>query len=241
MHNLLATKKNLPKNFLQVIIAYLILIIVAFITYQSLNTIKDFNKNNISKGLNTVLQTTQESLLIWVKHRKVIILDLATNPQVVSFTEQLLAANSNKSNIEKSNTIKKLQRIIMPSLARYEDDNFFIIAPSRKVLASLHSHQTSKDIPIKGDSEQYLTQSFKGTKTFIPPLLIPSSDKNSFEKQAAIFFTAPISSSSGDIIAVLVIQVDPFKRFSEITQLGRLGSTGETYAFNDQAMLISQS
>lgn len=51
----------------------------------------------------------------------------------------------------------------------------------------------------------------------------------------------PIKNSQGKIIGALAVQIDLKNRFSEITNLGRMGNTGETYAFNEKGEMITAS
>ena len=46
-----------------------------------------------------------------------------------------------------------------------------------------------------------------------------------------MFFAAPIKNIKGNIIAVVTQPVDPSMDFSRLIQLGRIGKSGETYAF----------
>lgn len=56
-----------------------------------------------------------------------------------------------------------------------------------------------------------------------------------------MFVGAPIKDETGKIIAVLTLRISPTEAFSKILQRGRIGETGETYAFNDKTNLISES
>jgi PAS domain S-box-containing protein len=52
---------------------------------------------------------------------------------------------------------------------------------------------------------------------------------------------AAIVGEDGSIIAVLVLEIDPEQDFTQILQRGRIGDSGESYAFNDRGLLISES
>jgi diguanylate cyclase (GGDEF)-like protein len=56
-----------------------------------------------------------------------------------------------------------------------------------------------------------------------------------------IFVGSPVRNENGEIIAVFVLRMDPYIHFIRITQLGRIGQSGETYAFDKQGRLISES
>ena len=56
-----------------------------------------------------------------------------------------------------------------------------------------------------------------------------------------MFIASPILNRSQEVIAVLAERYNPHETFSEILKLGRLGRSGETYAFNSDAYLVSGS
>jgi diguanylate cyclase (GGDEF)-like protein len=56
-----------------------------------------------------------------------------------------------------------------------------------------------------------------------------------------MYVVTPISSAAGKVIAALAIQLDPVGDFSSVTRLGRIGVSGETYAFDADGFLLSES
>jgi len=54
-------------------------------------------------------------------------------------------------------------------------------------------------------------------------------------------FTAPIRNQAGDVIAALALHADPRLDFTRTTNLARLEKTGETYAFDRQGRLLTES
>jgi len=55
-----------------------------------------------------------------------------------------------------------------------------------------------------------------------------------------MFFVAPIKNLQGQIIATVARQIDPSQDFTRLIQLGRIGNTGETYAFGRYGKLLSE-
>ena len=56
-----------------------------------------------------------------------------------------------------------------------------------------------------------------------------------------MFVAAPVRDNNFQVVAVLALRTRPEKEFTRILQLGRIGSSGETYAFNEQGVMISNS
>lgn len=71
---------------------------------------------------------------------------------------------------------------------------------------------------------------------FVPPSLM---NGNTLPQMG---FIAPISTTADSKpIGVLVVRIDPRGSFSELFKAGQLGTTGETYAFDQQGRMISES
>ena len=56
-----------------------------------------------------------------------------------------------------------------------------------------------------------------------------------------MFFAAPIKNKQNSVIAVVTQRIDSSQDFSRLTQLGRIGKSGETYAFGRYGKLLSAS
>ena len=71
---------------------------------------------------------------------------------------------------------------------------------------------------------------------FVPPMLMEGG------KLPRMGFIAPVAPSAGaKPVGVLVMRIDPREAFSKLLHAGQLGETGETYAFDQQARMISDS
>ena len=71
----------------------------------------------------------------------------------------------------------------------------------------------------------------------------PSKVRNHSASQGLPFMTAsaPIPDQRGTPIAILTFGFDPRDEFTETTRMGRLGKTGETYAFDRNGRLLTTS
>ena len=56
-----------------------------------------------------------------------------------------------------------------------------------------------------------------------------------------MFVAAPIRDDSFQVVGVLALRIDPEQEFSRILSLGQFGETGETYAFDKEGRMVSNS
>ncbi|MGD8925409.1 MAG: cache domain-containing protein [Thioalkalispiraceae bacterium] len=193
-------------------------------------------------SLQTVLITTQEALHIWIDQRKFDIDDITENSEILRSTSILL---NHKIDTRHSQSLETIRSIMAPRLSRYGDRDFLIISPDRKNLASMIDTKIGRTSFIHKQRKAYLDSAFKGATVFIPTIYSDTvrtkfglSDNTTVP---AIFIAAPIKNLSGKIIAVLALKINLKRHFTRITQLSRIGETGETYAFDDKGILISES
>jgi PAS domain S-box-containing protein len=98
---------------------------------------------------------------------------------------------------------------------------------------------------IANQSLNLLNRAFKGEAVMVPPIwsyvpLSPSSESKP-KSTPTMFFAAPIKNLEGKIIAAVIQRVDPSMDFTRLIQLGRIGKSGETYAFGRYGKLLSES
>ena len=56
-----------------------------------------------------------------------------------------------------------------------------------------------------------------------------------------MFVLAPIVDEQLQVVAMLGLKIRPEREFTRILQLGQLGNTGETYAFDASGLLLSNT
>jgi hypothetical protein len=61
------------------------------------------------------------------------------------------------------------------------------------------------------------------------------------QDQPVMMASFPIPGESGIPVAILFLLIDPESEFTEILQRGRMGESGESYAFNKNGKMISES
>ena len=218
------------------------IVLIIAVAWYELSKIEKQSRDSIRASLQTVLIATQEALHIWIDQRKFDIDDITSNGELLRSTEILL---TRKIDTRHSQSLEAIRSIMGPRLSRYGDRDFLIISHDRKNVASMIDEKIGRTSFIHQQRKEYLDSAFEGATVFVPTIYSDTvkakfglSDKS---KIPAIFIAAPIKNLNGKIIAVLALKINLKRHFTRITQLSRIGSTGETYAFDDKGILISES
>jgi len=198
-------------------------------------------RNEMGSALTAVLQTTHEALRIWEDHHSGVIREIAGDPQFVNLTERLLRVPRNKAGLIASGELAGVRRYFAGLRRDNGNARFGIIASDQVGIASLRNNDIAVPNIISIERGEFLARAFGGETVLVPPVHSDVKPGDGQEETAAMFFATPVNDRFGDTIAVLTLRVDVAEDFTRIMRLGRLGETGETYAFDADAHLISDS
>jgi len=225
-----------------------IIAIFSFV-YSAINHIELESKENINKSLTAVLHTTQEALNLWAEEQLKEVFYAAESEKIRKLTASLLAiTQSNDEQIVAAKQIAittKLKGLILDEFSFAHYENFAIISANRITLSSMHNEQIGHESIINVQRKYYLDRVFSGESIFIPTVSFEQSVITQEDKTAhrayAIFIAAPIYNKQGKVIAAIALGIDPGENFTRILQLGQIGKSGETYAFDKAGVLITES
>ena len=235
----------MAQKFLGFAISIIFIALIVTTAWYALATIDQKTRIRTRDALQTVLLSTQETLHIWVNQRKLDTLELARNDTLIRLTRDLINEKHKSESKEYQSVLALIRNFMRPKLSRYGDRDFFIIFTDKKNIASMRNTNIGKQNLIQTQRKEYLANAFEGETMFIPTIhsdIRLTNDSNlSNENEPSIFIASPLNDFDGKLLAVLAIQINLNRQFTRITQLGRLGQTGETYAFDEKATLISES
>ena len=213
-----------------------------FIVFQY---IKYQVKNDILSAISTVNETTEQSIELWINETKSTVESWAVKNEIlITYVETLLQSPQTNADLTTHLTTEKIRHYFAPLIESKDYKGFFILSPKNINIAASHDDHLGKAcLLLEGDD--VLKEVIKGKTILSLPQSLETSLYGTKGKQAAnlatMFVTTPIYNKHKQIIAVLSLQMDPRLNFSRLLQLGRIGESGETYAFNRAAKLISES
>ena len=219
--------------------------IVIIIAWMALSNVQEKVQADAGDALQTVLQTTQESLNLWAENKKFDLSQLAADPRGVLLVERLLETPRDKDALLKSRELRELRKFFQSNKDRFGKAGFFVIAPDFINIASMRDSNIGAKNLIANQALDLLNRAFRGETVMISPIwsdvILNSSSDLAAGVPPTMFFAAPIKNSRSEVIAVVSQRIDPSRDFTRLIQLGRIGKSGETYAFGKYGKLISES
>ncbi len=144
-----------------------------------------------------------------------------------------------------SESLFKLRELYRQYNEKVEAIGFFIISPEGKNLASLGDLNMGEQNLIVKQKPELFQKALKGEPVFIPPIQsdVPLKDFNGrkIEDAPTIFFATPILNNADSVVAVFTYRFDLSKHFGNITRISQIGTSGETYAFDNRGQLLTPS
>jgi len=236
------------KRFRVISLLFLVVLLTTTINLAWLSL--EYNKHHVLEktehAMETVLSTATEGLKLWVSEKKQLLSHLANMPSLEPKVEMLLAVTPERQTLLASPALVSVREYFSLHRGLVGRHGFFVINPDFISIGSMRDSNVGSKNIITALNPEYLDRVFQGETVFIPPIqsdvhFNQSEDERLPDLPPTIFFAAPIKASDGKIIAAITQRLDPAEEFSRVIQLGRIGQSGETYAFNKFAQLISES
>lgn len=138
---------------------------------------------------------------------------------------------------------RRLRMELGPLMRSHDYVGFFVADRNKRIIAA-----TTPDLVDRADVPEFdafLTRALDGEAVVSPPFASVNVMKDEFGKLRTgvpnMFACAPVRDESFQVVAVLALQIRPERKFTQILQLGRIGESGETYAFDKTGLLVSNS
>ncbi len=196
--------------------------------------------------LTTILNADISALRIWITQQSTNAVLIADDPPLKAIADKLLAAGADDDSqvtLVHSPAQKELRQYLKPYLQRCGYVGFVLVSPRGIVLSA--DQDVGIGSPISGNSGKFREQVFRGpaavSKPFRSNWLLADENGKLRANLPTMFAAAPITNAAGQPMAVLGLRIRPDDEFTRILQVARSGESGETYAFDKDGLMLSES
>jgi eukaryotic-like serine/threonine-protein kinase len=227
------------------IIAIAVLLVGGFFLRRS---IERAAKENLSSGLQTLLNVESAMIETWLRVQESNAQTQATDLEIRNDVYKLLdlvdPTKPAGESLLTSPIHAQLRKSLGPAMAAHDYTGYMVLDRSRKVLSSnapdllgrIYS-ATEIDDPFRRalDGESIVTQPF-------PSMAAIVDEKGKTRVGVPTMWAlSPVRDESFQTVAVLALRIRPEDEFTRVLQLGQIGNSGETYAFDNTGRLVSNS
>jgi predicted Ser/Thr protein kinase len=223
------------------IIAVTLLLAIGWAVHGSIeNTMRE----NLRTELRTLNDVEVAMLRTWLAFQENNAETVANDSDVRRLVETLVAdeADSPDARQDEESAARELLQHLRPMLSSHDYESCFI-SDKAQIIAASRSDAVGMDVPF--EFNDIIKRVFDGETTVLPPyksiLAQVDAEGNRRTGVPVMYVMAPVLDRNLQVAAVLGLQIRPEAEFTRILQLGRLGESGETYAFDRQGLMLSSS
>ncbi|MFC1749307.1 response regulator [Pseudomonadota bacterium] len=220
--------------------------LVTALVWDALNKNRSWVVRSLQAELEIVLQSTVEGLESWVESEKRYLDQLGRDSRLVDITKRLMNVPTDKGAMQASQAMADARAFFVNHEKDFGEVGFFIINPERVTIGSRQDAFLGVKNFIAEDHSLLIDTAFSGQTVFIPPIVSDVPIAEGFDHangrgSGALFFAAPIRDADGAVLAVLTKLSLPQDELSRILRYGRIGESGESYAIDRRARMVTES
>lgn len=233
--------RGIKKNLFILAFAALALVLGAWLVQKKITS---DTRINVGHSLETIRDTTHQAIRTWYKNEKTSTEVHANTKLIRELAIQLLALPPKQSALLNSPAQQQLRDWFQDLQKVTHYKGYFIVGPNHINLASSRDQNIGAE-NLLVDQKDFLSGIWSGRPAVSLPVRsdVPIKDSHNhlISGLPSIFVGAPILNNAEKVIAIFMFRLDPEEGFTNILKLGRIGKTGETYAFDSEGRLISHS
>jgi eukaryotic-like serine/threonine-protein kinase len=207
-------------------------------------TIEKGLRDKMKSDLATILDADVAALTIWMKSQQSSALATAGDQHVLELVKALAGSgDTSAAALLQSPTLAKLREELIPPLETEGYAGFIIVRPDALVVAAQFDDWVGRVLP-----EEYaalLSPAFEGRTLVTRPeksaILLETAEGDLKAGVPTMFTVAPVKDADGQVIAALCLRIRPEADFTRIMTIAQAGQSGQTYAFDADGLLLSQS
>lgn len=224
-------------------------------------SVEDALQQQRVEELNTILDADLAALHVWMDHQRATAELFAQDEQLRPLVQELVAPapsgpatapdpgfdHETERRLAQAKAQAKAQAAIRSRLHdRLKERGyigFVMVTPAGVVIAAEQDAPLGK--ALAGYRKDFFEKVIGGraavSKPFVSPLLLAGTDGVVRANLPAMFAAAPVRDDTGKPLAALGLRIRPEGQFTRILHVARSGGSGETYAFDKNGLLLSQS
>ena len=196
----------------------------------------------LASRLQTLLNADIAALRLWFSERqsdaRSFAADVRIQESIARLVELARTTDATEDVLANSEPAKVIQLYLRPLLDAHQYLDYIVLSPDRRILASPYRRLVGRLAPRSYD--MFMWRSLRGELAVSRPFAREATLSQRAEGPL-MFVSAPVKSSTGAVMAVLALRMKPEEEFSRIFSVARMGETGEAYAFDHRAIMLTAS
>ncbi len=222
-------------------------ILSCIIGWIGLYAINKMSTRGLTSRLTSDVDTCVLALEKWLDEQRRIAVswasDAGVRAELIEFMNSPLVSDWKIENVLVSDELARLRTRLGPVCEAHDYVGFVVIDRQGRQVAALLDNalgNTLEPQPL-GTLQRVFQGDSVVTLPFVSSIPLPDERGKLEDRQATMLVAAPVRERGGQVIAALAFRLRTTKQFTDALESSRPGDTGETYAFNKQGILLSDS
>src|SRR5262245_5141223 len=209
-------------------------------------SVEEAMREELAGQLTTILNADVEALHTWTRDQEAIARSLAQLPALRSAARGLLAADrpdAKAGSLPAAREVADCRTLLGPHLEVFGYTHFYVVSPGMQIVAS-NEDELPKTFQVdypRAFARKALDRGAGVSRPFRAVALLRDAKGEFKAGVPTMLAAAAIPDEKGRPIALLALRIRPEAQFTKILQTARFGESGETYAFSETGLLLSQS
>jgi len=205
-------------------------------------------KEQTASELTTLLKADVEALTMWMRLQRDNATIIASDEEIRQLIGALVAyaaeGNSSPTDLLQAPQRQELAAELRPWIDRQAYGGFIVFGAEGLILAADEDVLVGQRT-LATEQREFIQRVLAGQASVSQPypsrILLEDSDGQMRVGVPVMFVAAPVRGADDKPIAVVALRIDPGREFTDILSVGQPGETGETYAFDQRGVFLSQS
>jgi eukaryotic-like serine/threonine-protein kinase len=212
-----------------------------------MSSVEGMLRENQAAEMQTTLDSDVTALREWMRTQTITAELMADSDGLHEAVSELLkipaGADSEKLLLQAPAQLKIRNILTSEKLGRFRYVGYIVIDADSRVVSSDTDGIMAK--VLVGYRKEYFSKVYNGEVRVSKPMkslvLLPDKDGELRANVPTMFASAPLKDATGKSIAAIGFRFRPEEDFTRILQTARAGKTGETYAFDSNGVMLSNS
>jgi len=224
-------------------LAVVLLSVIGFAVRRAIETTM---REDLKSQLQTVVDLEAAMLNTWYQVQKSNAESLANNVDNRQTIYPLLEMSTDETgtgNEQAAALRAKLDKSLGPAITAHRYDGYIVTDKKKRIVAAGRPEMVGMvDVP---EYSAFIARALDDVTSVSAPFpsVVAMKDEHGRTRTgvATMFVSAPIRDDSFQVVGAFALRIDPEEEFSRILSLGRFGDSGETYAFDRDGRMVSDS
>jgi len=205
------------------------------------------SRKELQTQLEAEVNTSGFALSLWFEDQGRVARSWAAEPgvrqEILTFASLPFVRGWDRDRVLASEELQLLRARLEPVCQEHAYEGFVVLAPDGKQIAGQVDDALGQ--PLAQRAWETIRRSVERGAVVAPPFLstplLTDGPGPQHSQVPTILVAAPVRGDQGEVAAILGFRLSPEHQFTKALESGRPGDTGETYAFDQWGLMLSDS